>query len=302
MDKTEVLDINSEQEVLSESDNLIRGLDSGLHALALDFGYHVKSTFLNDKIFDLRNNISYRLSSSRFHFHLLFKELKLIQQKHDALDYTSDITSSPNWHIEIDKRHLSYILDSVIFHLSSVFDYTAILVNYILSKTDNTPNWNSIENSARGNSNIFAHDNTNEIKDVVKLVHNNFVRHLYDYRSELIHRTSDLIKGSYAWEVISDKKTLLFLCSKTQRKSFKNLSDKDVQITVSYFTQYLILQTIESTAKIIKAIRSYMENNSKSQELIFHNKLILAYIDETTKEMKSPGLIYWKPFDAVFRT
>src|SRR5215218_1778317 len=111
MDKAEVLDISNEQDILNEADKFIRGLDSGIHAIALDFGYHIKSTFLNDKVFDLRNNISYRLSSSRFHFHLLFNELKQIQLKHDSLDYAGDITNSPDWHIEIDKCHLSYIID-----------------------------------------------------------------------------------------------------------------------------------------------------------------------------------------------
>lgn len=301
MNNQNVIDIGDEENVLKELDYLIQALDSGNHALVLDFCYHLKSTSLGDKIFDIRANISFRLNSSRFHFRLLYSELQKIREKHNNLNYLdSDIRNSPDFQIELDKRHLTYILDSLIFHLTSVFDYTAILINYILSKTNDTPSWNSLENAARGNSKSFKNSKTNEIREIIINIHNNFLRNLYDYRSELIHRNADLIKGTYAWEVMSNKKTLLFLCSNSQKRKFKIEENTDIEISVAYFARHLISETIISLAKIVSSLRKYTEINSINSQLIKEDKLMIAYIDEKTKDLKSPGNVYWNPFDSAF--
>ena len=256
MNESKVLDIESEEETLINSDRYIRGLDAGIHALVLDYNFHIKETFTEHRIYDVRGSISYRLNSSRFHFHLLFNELVQIRKKHNELLINSDPKNSPDWHLELDKRHLSYILDSIIFHLSSIFDYTAILISVIISKKESTPNWMKIESSARAGSNIFESENTSHIKKSVVDIHNNFVRALYDYRSDLIHRTADILRGSYAWNLMTNQKTLLFLCSKMQRRTFKKLGEKDKEISVTYFVHYLIFQTIESIAELIRTLRN----------------------------------------------
>ncbi|MBS3921716.1 MAG: hypothetical protein KGZ37_01035 [Nitrosarchaeum sp.] len=297
--KQKVIDIENRDEVLQKSDKLIHGLDAGIQAISMDFGYHIKNTFAEPKIFDLRNNISYRLSSSRFHFHLLFRQLNDIQLKHDNLEISNDIRNSSVWHLELDKRQLSYLLDSIVFHLSSVFDYSAILINYILAKTDDTPNWNKIENYARGNSGPFSNEKSNKVKGCVIEVHNNFVRQLYDYRSDIIHRTSDILSASFAHELKSNKKTILFLSSKLQQKKFKGLQDLENKYTVTYFVHHLILQTIESLANLIRVLRNYMEDNSNNQSLMEEGKVMFAYIGDN-KEIVSPSIMYWNEFERIF--
>jgi hypothetical protein len=297
-----IVDIDSEEEILNRSDRCISAIDSGIQALVFDFGYHVKSTLLQDKIFDLRDNISYRLGSSRFHFHLLFNHLRGVVNKHQRLDYKGGIEESPEWHLEIDKRQLSYILDSIIFHVTSIFDYTAILVYYILSKKDDTPNWNKLESYCRAGSDVFAEKETFAVKEIIKIVHNDFVRHLYDYRSDIIHRTFDIIKAGYSWDVTTNQKTLFFTCSPMQKKQFKKLGDKNQQYSLLYFSQFVIFETIESIRKIIEALRIYMESNSKMTDIIKDGGLIMTYVDPITKEIKSPGIIYWQEFDRIFKS
>jgi hypothetical protein len=201
--------------------------------------------------------------------------------------------------LEIDKRQLSYLLDSIVFHLSSVFDYSSILINYILAKTDDTPNWNKIESYARGNSGPFSNEKSKNIRECVVEVHNNFVRQLYDYRSDIIHRTTDLLSASFAHELKSNKKTILFLCSKMQQKKFKDLQDIENKYTVTYFVHHLILQTIETVANLLRVLRNYMEENSNNESLMKEGKIMFAYIGDN-KEIASPSLMYWSEFERIF--
>jgi len=300
MSQQKVIDFTNPTTILQESQRFIHALDSGIQALSLDFGFHIQNSFLNDKIYKLRDNTSYRIDSSFFHLNLLFTELEGIKSKHETLDYMANISQSPVLHLEFDKRHLTYILDSMIFHLSSVFDYCAVLISYILSKTDRTPSWNTLESYARAGTNIFSTDKTHQIKQTIIETHNSFVRNLYDYRSEIMHRAADLIRGSTALELPSNKKTLLFLCSSKQLKSFKGLSDTSGQYTITYFAHYLIVQTIESLANIIEVLRVYMESNSISMKVMKEDKLVMFYLDPETKEAKSPSAMYWPHFDSVF--
>ncbi|MBC8053193.1 MAG: hypothetical protein H7Y13_09015 [Sphingobacteriaceae bacterium] len=295
-----VIDIEDTNEILEKTDKLIHGLDAGIQAVSMDFGFHIKDTFAEPKIFDIRNNISYRLSSSRFHFRLLFTQLSDIHSKHANLDRSTNFTDSSQWHLEIDKKHISYLLDSIVFHLSSVFDYSAILINYILVKTDDTPNWNKIESHARGKSGLFSNEKSNDVKKSVIEIHNNFVRQLYDYRSDIIHRTSDVLNAHFAHELASNKKTILFLCSKMQQKKFKDIQGLENKYTVTYFVHHLITKTIEAIANILRVLRNYMEENSDSKRLLKEGKLMFAYIGEN-KETVSPGLMYWGEFDRAFQ-
>lgn len=296
--KQKVIDINSIQEVLLKSDKLIHGLDVGIQALSLDFGYHIKNTFKEPKIFTLRNNISYRLNSSRFHCHLLFNELDAIQNKHDNLEISKDIRDSPQWHLEMDKRHLSYILDSTVFHLTSLFDYCAILISYITARTDDQPDWNKIQSYSRANSGPFKNTNTDKIKEVVKSIHQNFVCPLYDYRSDIIHRIADILSSFLSHEYATNKKTLLFLCSPLQQKKFK-LGEVDSKYTLQFFIQHLLTNAIESVANIIRVLRNYMEDNSNNEKLLSEEKVMFAYIGPSN-QMVSPSFEDWKIFEKIF--
>jgi hypothetical protein len=222
-----------------------------------------------------------------------------IQLKHDSLSFSNDIRNSSEWHLEIDKRELSYLLDSIVFHLSSVFDYSAILINYIIAKTDDTPNWNKIENYARANSGLFSNEKSKKVKECIVTVHNNFVRQLYDYRSDIIHRTSDLLNASFAHELKSNKKTILFLCSRLQQKRFKNLQNLEKKYTVTYLVHHLILQTIETVANLLRVLRNYMEENSNNESLMKEGKIMFAYIGNNN-EVVSPSVMYWNEFDSIF--
>lgn len=295
--KRKVYHLENEDEFLHESDVCINALDAGIHALVLDYGFHIRSTFKERNIFEARNNILYRLGSSRYHFHLLFKEIQQIKEKHKKLDYKEEPSG---FHLILDARQLSFIIDSIFFHLSSVFDYTAIITSLILSKSTDKPNWMKVESFARAKTGIFLSPKTENIRTKVLEAHNDFVRGLYDYRSDLIHRTSDIIKSTSAWDLKTNEKKLLFLCTNLQRQNFKSLGDKESDMAVEYFVRYIILKAILSIAEIVVAFRKYMEENSRSHEVIREDELPIAYYDKESMQMKSPGVVYWHKFDKVF--
>ena len=116
MDK--VFDVSNEDEILKKVDLLMHGLNEGLHALAIDFGFHIDDAWKDKKIFELSNSIRYRLFSSRFHFHLLYNQLEAFRKKHQALAHSP---VPPIVHLEVDKKEHSSLMDSIIFHISSFF-------------------------------------------------------------------------------------------------------------------------------------------------------------------------------------
>ncbi|MBQ0740069.1 hypothetical protein J9332_37875, partial [Aquimarina celericrescens] len=73
---SKIIFIDRPQEKLDEIQSLIEIVYEGFMALAIDYGYHVNNVFGQSKdgkheIYELRDNINYRIRSANLHFYLL---------------------------------------------------------------------------------------------------------------------------------------------------------------------------------------------------------------------------------------
>lgn len=296
MDK--VFDVTNENEILKKVDLFMHGLNEGLHGLAIDFGFHLEDAWKDKKIFDLSGSISYRLYSSRFHFHLLYNQLVAFRKKHQAL-VNSPVP--PVLHLEIDKQEHSSLMDSIIFHLSSVMDYASILVNYIISKNPKNVKWGSIVKSARANTNTFSNEKELEVKKTIIEIDSDFANALYVYRSELIHNSDDVCSFNHSWNLMSGKVSLIFFCSKKVLKHFKKMGDKDDKYSITYFAQFVIFEAIESVRKIIASLRKYLADNLKEEDFVVSNKKPLIFFDKDGNRLGPASIYSWKEFDRIFK-
>ena len=297
MDK--VFDVTNENEILKKVDLFIHGLNEGLHGLAIDFGFHLDDAWKDKKIFELSGSISYRLYSSRFHFHLLYDQLVAFRKKHQAL-VNSPVP--PILHLEIDKQEHSSLMDSIIFHLSSVMDYASILVHYIISKNPKNVKWSSIIKSAKDNTNIFSNEKGIEIKQMIIEIDSDFGNALYVYRSELIHNSNDVCSYNHSWDLMSEKVSLIFLCPKKVVKHFKKMGDKNDKYSITYFAQFVIFEAIDSIRKIIASLRKYLADNLKEEDFVVSNKKPLIFFDKDGNRLGAVSIYNWMEFDSIFTT
>lgn len=295
-----IIDILNEEETLKNVDDLAQSLRAGIEALRMDFGFHVKGTFPGDKISDLEWNAGYRLFSSRFHFQQLFRHMAAIKQKHQyILEKQSNIPLT-DMHLEIDKREISSIVDSIIFHLTSLFDYIASLASHIITKRTDTPDWISFRDSAKNRSSIFKNENSFDIAQVITDADNSFVFPLNKYRSKVIHEVSDVCNYHYSINYMTFKISVWFLCSKFQRKSFKTFGDENKRYSLIFFANFLIVESMEWIAKIISVLKVYMENNSRKDEIAANPRKGMVFFN-AKGEVLQMSLPLWRAFHQKFR-
>jgi hypothetical protein len=302
----EIVDITDIQGRHTAASNQVNALYIGFHALSTDYSYHIENTYGGHKIDELRDNTLYRLFSSLFHCELLIREHNIIEQRLSAMLKNNPenilrwvYPKNPNY--EYAERQVSAILDSVVFHIASIFDYMAILITFLsLKNKDQTLMWGQVANHAR-NPNGELHQKP--VSMIIALIDKEFVSSLYDHRSELIHRRADIMENSFLIKPATGKFTARFICSTRVRKNFKIFGNPDKDYTVTYFA-YWILHTISNTiAAILRSLRKDITSNPPFSRHNFErdpSKPILLLVDPQTGKAGNPSATAWANFELVF--
>lgn len=191
----ETVYIENPKEYFDEIENLISVVFEGFMALAMDYGYHINNVFgQSDKgkhtIYELRDNIHYRLNSSKLHFYLMLRRKMDIENrfsemlKKNPAVFNGFIMGNP--HFDYASDEIMSIYDSVIFHLSSSFDYLAMMLQFIFGKNPQSNlQWITLAKHCYSEVSDF---NNRKFKENIKNVDREFVSKFNDYRAELIHR------------------------------------------------------------------------------------------------------------------
>jgi hypothetical protein len=303
----EIIDIKDRQEVFAKADDKLIKLRSGFTALSLDYGFHIENTWGgNHKIFELQENVEYRFFSSLFHCQLLLQQHYIIENQirdriiKDPDRYTKLIYPTKHPDFVYFEKQVSAIFDSVVFHLSSIFDYISILINFIcISDKDQTPQWKVLSKSARDIKNSFSQKSISKIIDKLD---RDFVIKLYDYRSDLIHRKSDISEYSVESNFGLEELKIGFICSEKIRKVFKMYGEKEFDYTVSHFSIWLIDKATYAIAEILSNLKNEIEKDSKFPFHTFKDgtKPVMMYIDPETNTAKSPSVPHWKIFKVYY--
>jgi hypothetical protein len=186
----QIFTVDKPQECFEEIEKLIDILYSGFMALAMDYGYHIKNTFGNVEegkhmIYELRDNIHYRLQSSKLHFYLLLKRKMEIEDRFRQLleenPKVFDGFFMGNPHFEFAADEIMSIYDSIIFHISSAFDYLAMLIQFVFGKNPQTRlQWITLVKHCYSDVGDFIN---RVFKENIKTVDRDFVTNFNDYRA-----------------------------------------------------------------------------------------------------------------------
>ena len=215
MNKKETLDvveINGEFEKLDQRFEL---LEQRFRAVAMDYKYYIENSWDETEIYRLRDEVSYRLFSSRFHIELLLRHHSLVKfqleerfkkdSEYFANQYIGANGTNPLF--EHYQKQISAIFDSTIFHMTSAFDYMATLCNYVCGKQKQEKfKWTQIAKAVRDPNNPFFQT---KIAKTIDSIDRNFTGKLYNHRSHLIHTQSD--QNKYLFSMITAQKGVTFI-------------------------------------------------------------------------------------------
>jgi hypothetical protein len=302
MSKSEIVDVTNEVEDLKEIDNYFNALIEGLRAVEYDFGYHRKAVFPSDKMALYRHSIQYRLFSARFHIRLLYRHISEIQIKHQRFVDQRSFFPVYETHLERNKREASALFDSIVFHLYSSFDYLGSIIFYVLTKHENTKDWDKIKRSAEQSTRnkLFLKPMGNLVAQEILKSNKDFVNSLNLYRNMVIHRESDVSRYEHEWNLGSNETKVYFFCTKTQTKRFGKFCEPDKKYTLPVLAKRLVLETITITANILTTLKVFMEVNSSKDEIPIDPERGMVYSDSNGNPVQM-SLPHWKEFDTVFK-
>lgn len=261
----EYIDINHEIEFpkLYKEINL---LNNRLTAISIDYKNYFTKNFVtseNSKIFsDMCSSLSFRLNCSTFHLELLCREIDLVEQE------IQNINEKHFSYLANNSQNFNYIFDSIIYHVTSLYDYIGSIINFIQEKKQEFVKWNSI---------VQKHKNKkDQIYALTYKFHREFVDNLFKIRSKLIHDKVLLSGTTYSQDYFNVRHSFEVPTNRTILKHFgelQNLSN-NYDISLKYTSFYLIRQTIEYLTEILFELKKYMEANKAT------NKLAITVIED----------------------
>ncbi len=287
-------DFLQRQKLLHESSTEYSALMIGLHALSLDFEFYRRIPFGSSRITDIHEEIRHRLGSCEFQFDQLVRYLNDVQFKTYSPDSIVKSTPLPLL-MKSYQTKVSFLIENIIFNITALYDYFSILVNYVIAKTDDTLDWNKLQNFARNNTGAFYNNNAAEVKNILLEIHKSFVDKLYKYRSELIHRKSDVVKCDGSLDYKNDRINIEFYCTSKQLDTFSITNDQTRKYSINYLAKVIFDQSIIYIIKIIRALRNFQLkleiDENKPMQGAFQ-------LDENNKPISSAGP-YWALFDSI---
>lgn len=296
--------IDKPQEYFDEIEKLIEIVFNGFMALALNYGYHINNIIeLVEKgrntIYELRDNIHYRLNSSKLHFYLMLRHRMDIENR-----FAQMLRNNPrvfegffmrNPHFEFATDEIMAIYDSTIFHLSSSFDYLAMLLQFVFGRNPQANlQWITLAKHCYSDVSDF---NDRKFKENVKTVDKDFVSKFNDYRAELIHRKKSTSFANVSWKIASGEVEVKFECSDKIKSSFKKMLNKNEKYCITYVIYALIKQTILNIGFVLEGVKKeFSENYNQHHPIMSKGGFQLAYFNPETRFVESPSSVYWKKF------
>jgi hypothetical protein len=300
----EIIYIDKPQESLDDIQKLVSIVYEGFMALAMDYGYHINNVFGQTKdgkheIYELRDNINYRIRSANLHFYLLLTRKFEIEQRFEEMlkekptVFNGFIMGNP--HFERASDEMMALYDSIIFHLSSCFDYLAMLTQFIFGKNSESKlQWITLVKHCHNPNSEFA---KRKFKQNIKIIDADFVSKFNDYRAELIHRKKSTSFTNVTWQLNSGKVITKFECSEKIKTNLKKVIDKDLNYCVTYASSEMIKQTLLKIAYVLNGMYDeFRENYHQSAPVMNNGGFQIISMNPETKFAESPALGFWNKF------
>lgn len=296
--------IENPNESFKEIEELSHIIYNGFMALAMDYGYHINNAFGQVKdgkqqIYEIRDNINYRINAAKFHFQILLaQKIKIEQRFSKMLKENPKVFSGffiGNPHFEFASEEIMSIYDSLIFHLSSSFDYLAMLTQFIFGKNPQTNlQWITLVKHSYNNTSEFSN---RVFIENIKKADAEFVSKFNDYRAELIHRKKSESFASVTWELNSGNVVTQFKCSDKIKSNLKKIIDKDLEYCISYASFTLIKQSLIKIGYVLEGMNDEFRKNYNPHNPFMNNGgFQIISLNSETNFADSPSLQYWKSF------
>ncbi|KSA12507.1 hypothetical protein [Maribacter dokdonensis] len=240
-------------------------IDGLVVTISSDYIRKITGTLKNDDFYELRNSMAIRLESIYFHYELLL-------QLHTPGQDKGIREIGPRSVMEVSLKQ-QFLFDSIIFNAISFFDYLSCFISFILFKTKKSQ-WQSIANYSRSKVDF----NKTDLAKVIDKSDRWLVSKLNQYRSELIHYSSDNVGFSTSFDFKKGQEKIKVYAppsfTKKFKKEFRNLEKNDLDLNIVLIW---LLDTINhETIQILSKIESYIETNriiENGKEIIkFRNK------------------------------
>jgi hypothetical protein len=302
--KEQIIFIDNPQESLDKIQELIKVVHEGFMALPMDYGYHINNVFGQAKdgkheIYELRDNINYRISSANLHFYLLLDRKLEIERRFEKMlnekptVFNGFVTGNP--YFEMASDEIMALYDSIVFHLSSCFDYLATLIQFVFGKNPESKlQWITLVKHCHNKQSEFA---KRKFIQNIKTVDADYVSKFNDYRAELIHRKKSTSFANVSWQLNSGKVTTKFKCSEKIKINLKKIIDKDLNYCVSYASFEMIKQTLLKIAFVLNGMYDEFRENYHPHAPVMNNGgFQIMTMNPETKFAESPALGFWKKF------
>lgn len=284
MKKKKILDASNTETEFKAIEKEIYLIKQRFVAVALDYKSYIDSSFKNSDIFGYRDNVIYRLNAAKFHLQLLFNHIEYSQSNIQA-NVNSNIPAamvSGSFAMEI-----SSLLDSFIFHSVTVFDYISSLTNYISGLSNKKSlMWTQLAKSVRDKNNGLS---KMKFSKTIDDINREFVCKLYDYRSILIHRESDISGHSVSHDLMSGKVTTVFYAGEQIIKNFKTLKElnQEHDLTIKYVALWIIKEGIKKINEILFSLKAELESRYDGKELM------MFFLHPETNEKLPTSINFW---------
>lgn len=264
----DVEDLNAEFTKINKRSNLLL---NRFIAIGLDYQHFIDNRFGQKEVYEIRDNLNYRLSTTKHQLNLLLREeLGAIEQIRKLRNESNrPFTLSP---LNIDKigLYVSSTFDSLIFHTCSIFDYLGNLSNFICG--DKKPyKWSSLAKAARDKNHPF---NQKGIASTIFEIDRDFVGKLYQHRSNVIHEKPDYFRVGSTDYIGTEKFEINISVSQRFCKNFADLKElhKIYDISAKYAAFWILNEAISNINRILFSLRDEMKENPKVSEPLFRYK------------------------------
>ncbi|MFT5821529.1 MAG: hypothetical protein ACI8ZM_002782 [Crocinitomix sp.] len=291
-DNKKILDIDNPKEEFDKLTDRFKLLEKRLQAVAMDYKYYINKDLGDNVIYDMRDSISYRLYSARFHCQLLLEHHHRIEDRLMRLHKNKGAKEFFNSGydlrmIQIQSIKETYsIFDSMMYHLVSIYDYLFRMINFAHGKTIlKNPKWNIFLNKKNRRNFEYCSE---EMIDKLEKIDQDFVYPLLGHRSHLIHNEEDTGEFKLDYNLSGENFVASFFATDLFKSNFPDIINgkENCELTIKYSAFWLISKTIETATEVLFELRDEMIKNKK----IPHG--FAAYIgDDGT--IQSPSTPYW---------
>lgn len=256
-------------------------IDQRMIAIGLDYNQYFKGN-ISKKIYDLRDTIIYRLNATKLHIQILVNLIDNLDSELTSLYGQENGGRNVHLHFAHRKSDISALLDSIIFHIISAFDYVSVLVSYVCFQSDKKLKWTNLAKSARDDKNPFSKTTFSNIIDELDRT---FVGRLYDHRSYLIHQSQESRSSSFSIDLLNGKVKTKINSSNQFNKNFSKLRKQENDFSLAYILFWLIEESTDSILKIQYGLKEFMEENKKFDQPVFYSKNINGEKATITKDI-----------------